>query len=65
MLLLELLEGEKPDASKTDHGAVKSPSPVLQDHHIALIENIYESAILRLRLYYRVKGRQYKRVIDR
>lgn len=30
-------------------------SPLLQDHHIALIENIYESSILRLRLYYKVR----------
>lgn len=29
-------------------------SPLLHDHHVALIENIYESAILRLRLYYKV-----------
>ena len=28
--------------------------PILQDHHIALVEHIYESAILRLRLYYKV-----------
>lgn len=39
-------------------------SPLLQDHHIALIENIYESAILRLRLYYKVWPSFYSRLVS-
>ena len=27
--------------------------PTLQDHHIALVESVYEAAILQLRLFYK------------
>lgn len=52
MLLQELLDGGK---GKDGVAAIMmEQSPMLQDRHIALVENIYESAILRLRLYYKV-----------
>lgn len=33
-----------------------SSGAMLQDHHIALVENIYESSILQLRLFYKVQS---------
>ena len=64
MLLLELLgsggkdQGSKvalkvPEAAGEDEG--EEGGAMLQDHHIALVESIYESAIYRLRLYYKVQ----------
>lgn len=62
MLLLELLGVASGDsaaaASGGDAAASGNRGPVLQDYHIALIENIYESAVLRLRLFYKVRGRE-------
>ena len=60
MLLEELLEIQGTKTSEVKRSAVEdckaeACSPLLHDHHIALIENIYESAILRLRLFYKVK----------
>ena len=52
-MLLHRLLGTS-TASPQLEGAAAA-SPLLQDHHVALIENIYESAILRLRLYYKVR----------
>lgn len=64
MLLLELLGSGGKDQGSRDvlkvpetGGAVvgeEGGGAVLQDHHIALVESIYESAIYRLRLYYKV-----------
>ena len=60
MLLLELLGGagdrgaKKQSGTPEVEGAEEEGSALLQDHHIALVESIYESAILKLRLYYKV-----------
>jgi hypothetical protein len=53
MLLYRLLGTSTTTTSPQLEGAAIA-SPLLQDHHVALIESIYESAILRLRLYYKV-----------
>ena len=50
MLLTKLLAGGGGGGGDT----TSSAPPVLQDQHFALIENIYESAILQLRLFYKV-----------
>ena len=34
----------------------ESSGPTLNDHHIALVENIYESSILQLRLFYKARA---------
>lgn len=44
----EAAEGSATPDGGSDGGAL------LQDHHIALVEHIYESAILKLRLHYKV-----------
>ena len=51
-MLLHRLLGTSNTSPQLEGAA--TASPLLQDHHVALIENIYESAILRLRLYYKV-----------
>ena len=33
--------------------SVAGAGPALQDHHVALVESIYEAAILQLRLFYK------------
>ena len=56
MLLWELLGGGQnsaPQRVEGDGGSGEG-APVLQDHHIALVENIYESARLKLRMFYKV-----------
>ena len=47
-MVLKLLVGEDHVMSSDEHVTG------LQDHHVALVENIYESAILQLRLFYKV-----------
>lgn len=63
MLLMELLRGAMAGGNSTATTDPQSRGPnveaegstaMLQDHHIALVESIYESAILRLRMFYRV-----------
>lgn len=62
MLLMELLRGTRDGGNSTTtdprsrgpNVEAKGSTAMLQDHHIALVESIYESAILRLRMFYRV-----------
>ena len=62
MLLWELLGGsQSPAPSKVETaggggggGEGGGAAPVLQDHHIALVESIHESARLKLRMFYKV-----------
>ena len=56
MVLLEIVDAEK---GVIEEGATASVgtehTPVMHDQHIALVESIYESAILKLRLHYKVR----------
>ncbi len=54
MLLYGLLGTSTTTTTSPQLEGAAIASPLLQDHHVALIESIYESAILRLRLYYKV-----------
>ncbi len=57
MLLWELLGGgQSPAPPKAEGAGGDEGGPVLQDHHIALVEHIHESARLKLRMFYKVGG---------
>ncbi len=55
MVLEEILDIQKVGVVEGVAVADEEHVPVLQDHHVALVENIYESAICKLRLYYKVR----------